>query len=301
MNKVTLNGKPPKDRINLKEILFEEIVKDFHGNTEATSGAVYSNKTDNYYWCEFGGTPVICTLDKENPSGEIKRLKNLPSSGNITMFYRKNNIYIQINKAIYLYNVETNDFTQVESNLPDEFITSNTPFYNEENDELFVYKTNVIAKYSFTNKMATIISKSFPDEFIADESVPFLKNDKLYFFGTNTTTRKDITSFDIKKCEATNYIDALPYPVHKGHRGKSFTKVFDIDDKIHIFPLNTNQQTGDFIYRAENIDNWIKTSIINKTFISANTMLAKKNNDTVFFLNRYMEYSYEIKKAYVKE
>lgn len=306
MNKVTLNGKPPKDRINLNETLSQKYIGNFKNNNEYAEGIAYSPKIDNYLFCMRINGWDIYTLDKENYLGEIICIKGLPYSSfyRISMFTRNNDIYLMLGIKIYMYDVETKNFTEVETSLPEDFNTVYfcACFYIKESDELIVIGKNFIGKYSFKNKISTVISKNFPDDDIARRSICVLKEDKLYFLGTNTT-KKDVTIYDLKKSTITTYNDALPYPIQDDtYEGRSSTKAFVLDGKIYILRLNAlNQDLYSAFVETENIKKWDKISRLDTRFAGFKTIMATKDDNTVFFLNMLREYSYEIKKAYVKE
>ena len=290
MNKVTLDGKPPKDRINLNEKLLTTFLANYQGTSFSyILGAEYSSNANEYFLLI--GRKYLYKLVFEPPLVKIVSQCPAPTDSLVTkVFTRKGDFYVLSDRSIYKYNHNEKNFTNIENNLTDQFYGTQPLFYNSKKDELISINNGQVRRYSFESKTAMIISNNVPKSF----SLTILKDEKLYILGTETN-EKGISIIDINTGLITNNIDALPYPI------ASPARIFSLENKIHIIGLDDGGNGKYCIFREkESINNWEKYGIFTNKF-DYKTLVVKKDED-VKIININSNYSsYEIKKAYVKE
>ena len=295
MNKVTLDGKPPKDRINLNEKLLTTLLANYKGPSISYAiGLEYSSNADEYLLLV--GRDFLYKLVFEPPFIEPIKECSAPTYSLVTkVFTRKGDFYVLSDRSIYKYNYNEKNFTNIENNLTDQFYGATACFYNSKKDELISIDNGQVRKYSFESKTATIISNNAPKFY----KLTILKDEKLYLLGLETN-EKEIVTIDINTGLITNSVNALPYPI------ASPARIFLLDNKIHILGLNDGGNGKYCIFREkESINNWEKYGVFSNE-INENTFITSKNNmkgvEIINIATNYTCYnSYEIKKAYVKE
>ena len=305
MNKVTLNGKPPKDRINLNEKAFITYFSKARDSNSGVSGVVYHKKTDSLFFTSNSSNYKGLYKIKYNVAEfDVEKQCDFPLSSLMQgIFIRKGDIYIKLDERIYLFDIEKKTFTQIASNLTDTF-SYGYCFYDEEKDALLAFKDNgsvgvgeggKTESYSFINKSITEISNVFPTAKVIWNGAPVLKDRKLYFIGTDDNKR-GIIAIDIDNGNLTTIKDALPYPTY----GVDYLKPFLWNDKIHIFGLNDNIANKYMYKESESISNWEPAALFTGDSYGAK-VIAKNENEALILHFSTSKNSYEIKKAYVKE
>ena len=303
MNKVTLDGKPPKDRINLNKRVFTNYISRKPETIRDVRDVIYSKKTDSYYFISntssYKGIYKI-TLNV-HLFEKVKQI-DLPSSSILlNMFIRNGDIYVKQGAEIFLFNIETKTYTEIAKNLPDEFYSAKVCLYDRLKDRLIVSIDSKIRSYSFKEKTVTEISNVFPSNNIIRAGAPIIKENKLYFIGVGDMF-KDIVTINLDTGIVTEHKNALPAPIKQTY-GLGGAKAFFLNNKIHLIGLKDEKYESEFYIFAETdrIDKWEKCGICKNDY-DEKTKIAQKDEDTVLIFDfESSSDCYEIKKAYVKE
>lgn len=206
MNKVTLDGKPPKDRINL-QLNFKygrpisAHYKLNNGNTSSLDGYIYGKgylKKTNEYFCITGDYSAnfsrFCTLKANQLDASThwtaRSLTEFNQTAAIDAIIRNDEVYIlTVDGKIYKLNSDYKTVTFI-NKIPTQFSCSylQTSFnYIEKEDTAYIFYSlssdKAPLKYDFKKNVFTTINTN--DGF-GDKRFTTVKNDKIYTLQGNS-------------------------------------------------------------------------------------------------------------------
>lgn len=303
MNKVTLDGKPPKDRINLNEKVFTNYISKKPEEIRDVKSVIYHNKTDSFYFVAHSNNykgihKIILNANRF----KAEKQNALPSTSyDIMLFIRKGDIYLKQECNIYVYNTKDKIFTEIAKNLPDTFYYAKVCIYDVLEDRLIVSTSNKIRSYSFEEKTVTEISNTFPSNDIVLAGAPIIKGNKLHFIGVGETFR-DIASINLNTGIVTTFNNVLPFPINNLY-GVGSAKAFLLNNEIYLIGLNDGMMESNYYLfkECEDIDKWERDSICTNQHGKLTHFVNKSNDSVLVFNFETLSDCYEIKKAYVKE
>ena len=290
--KVTIDGKPARDKINLKE---ETLLKnlptiyfDYSGIFKMPEAAFYK-KIGKYV--AYSNKNAFFILD--NPVVEDNKRDNYTTVKNIEalmrLFSREDDLFLLNNSgtSIYKLNETLNERTHITS-IPSNFVTS--VIYDADKDELYAIKDKIY-KYNFKEDSWTLVSNGRSELSSYRGTV---KDSNLYWFGY-TKIENGILKFDGKNF--TEISNALPNKLNSyANNGKAIV----LNDKIHYLGgYTTNDNTpitsGHFV-EGNNISEFKKLSDL-QIGIDSSGVAERNDRCAIFNLNG----SVEMISSYIKE
>lgn len=297
-SKIKVDGIPPKERMNLKEKLAVDCILQVVLEGGATTSIVYSPKenayfvTTNFYGDIYKIQLPILIPDDQNIQ-KIGRLKI--NTYNLYAFTRKNEIYYRMNDKLYLY--DNNIFTEI-ANLGQDYSNMYPSMYDEKKDELILYSSNKkIRKYSFEKRTLTEITNKFPENDLAEKTIPILKDNKIYWIGSGTD-RRGVKIFDLENLTIQDNPTILPYEIQTKYNNKHRTKAFLLKNKIHITGFEGGRYVGSIVFREkDNVTKWEKVYIYPED-VSYDTVWAKRNDGSIGLVDSNRNLGFELKYVY---